>query len=625
MKKFLNIFLLILFFICLASNFFSEKIHEICGFIFVAGIFAHNFLNKNFYKNFSSRKNLNKICVIFFAVAIISLTISGIFLWQADKNFNWRSIHLISAIFSVIFLFAHLLTHAKKYIHGKIFYAASIFAFIFAVGGIFGLPYLDRWFHKVEINSEIIQGEKISAKNFAVIYFSRVGNTNFSEKVDAVSGASIMAENEKIFGNAQMIAMMAQNIVGGEIFEIQTEKIYPEKYSDTVNAAKIEFEKNILPEIKNLPNLESFEQIILVYPLWWGDLPKAVESFLKNYDFRGKKIYPIVTHGSGGVGKSFETLKKLTDAKIFEPLEIYSSDIPASREKIFNYLAEKNYTRTEEIFNTPVMMNASGENAKIAVDESFEKIFEFVEKIKTDTKNLNENAGKNFVKISPEVFEMLKISRKYSEMTGGAFDVTIGAAIDLWKNARKNKILPSEEEISEIKNLIGYENLILDEKNLSAKLAKVGMKINFGGVGKGYGVDIARKIFEKYEIDDGIINFGTSSIFAFGEKKIGIKNPHEKNLSEIILLKNSALSTSGDYENFFILDGKKYHHIINPQTCKPTESGINSVSVEVSGDIENCGAVADILSTTIFVFGKERGKNFISKIFGDKVKIISAE
>ena len=282
----------------------------------------------------------------------------------------------------------------------------------------------------------------------------------------------------------------------------------------------------------------------------------------------------------------------------------------------------ENYERTEEIFGTPVTMNAHGKNSKIAVDESFEKIFEFVEKIKTDTKNLNDNAGKNFVKISPEVFEVLKISQKYSELTSGAFDVTIGAAVDLWKVARKNKNLPSDEEILTAKNLVGYKNLILDEKNCSAKLEKNGMKINLGGIGKGYGTDIARKIFEKYKITDGIINFGTSSIFAFGEKRIGIKNPRAENeISQVILLKNSALSTSGDYENFFIFEGKKYHHIINPQTCKPTESGIISVSVEVGGEVENCGAVADILSTTIFIFGEERGRNFILENFSDKVKI----
>ncbi len=282
------------------------------------------------------------------------------------------------------------------------------------------------------------------------------------------------------------------------------------------------------------------------------------------------------------------------------------------------------YERTEEIFGTPVTMKAIGKNSKIAVDESFEKIFELVEKIKSDTKNLNENAGKNFIKISPEVFEMLKISQKYSETTDRAFDVTIGSAIELWKVAKKNQILPSDEEISKVKNFIGYRHLILNEKNLSARLDKFGVKINLGGIGKGYGVDIARKIFEKYKISDGIIDFGSSSIFVFGEKKIGIKNPRGcDEISEIISLKNSALSTSGDYEQFFILNNRLYPHIINPKTCRPTENKISSVSISVEGDFENCNAVADILSTSIFVIGEERAQDLVSKIGNEKIKILS--
>ena len=202
------------------------------------------------------------------------------------------------------------------------------------------MPYLDRWYHKVEINSaEIIQGEKIlSDKKILTIYFSRVGNTNFPPEVDAVSGASVMKDKNEIIGNAQMISLMAQNIVGGDLLEIQTEKIYPSNYSETTKTAKTEFENNELPKIKNLSEIEQYDQIILVYPLWWGRLPKTVESFLKNYDLSGKKIYPIVTHGGGGIGESVENLKNSTNAKILQPLDIYSSDIPASREKIFNYL-----------------------------------------------------------------------------------------------------------------------------------------------------------------------------------------------------------------------------------------------------------------------------------------------
>ena len=266
---------------------------------------------------------------------------------------------------------------------------------------------------------------------------------------------------------------------------------------------------------------------------------------------------------------------------------------------------EKNFERTENLMGTAVTLKAEGKDSKIAIDESFEKIFELVEKVKTDTKNLNDNAGNGkFIKISPEVFEMLEMSQKYSALTDGAFDVTIGAAVDLWKVARKNKILPAETEIEAVKNFVGYEHLHLDKKNTSAMIDKAGVKINLGGVGKGYGADVAKKIFAKYKISDGIIDFGTSTIFAFGKKNIGLKNARENNLSKIIELENSALSTSGDYEQFFIADGKIYHHIINPKTCKPSENKIASVSVVVNGKVENCAAVADILSTSIFLLGK---------------------
>lgn len=339
-KKFLDILLLILFFVGLASTFLTEEMHELCGFVFIGAVFVHNFVNRNFYKNFSKISSLNRFCVIFFAGALVALTLSGIMLWQGESNFNWRSVHLTAAICSVILLFIHLLTHARKYIHGKIFYVASIFTFLFAVAGIFGLPYLDRWYHKVEVNSAtIIQGEKISSdKKILTIYFSRVGNTNFPPEVDAVSGASIMKDKNDIIGNAQMIAQMAQNIAGGDLIEIQTEKIYPANYSETTKVSKIEFERNELPKIKNLPDIESYDKIILVYPLWWSKLPKPVESFLRNYNLSGKMIIPIVTHGGGGIGESVEDLKNAVNAKITKPLDIYSSDIPSSREEILQYL-----------------------------------------------------------------------------------------------------------------------------------------------------------------------------------------------------------------------------------------------------------------------------------------------
>ncbi|MBQ9487112.1 MAG: FAD:protein FMN transferase [Selenomonadaceae bacterium] len=263
------------------------------------------------------------------------------------------------------------------------------------------------------------------------------------------------------------------------------------------------------------------------------------------------------------------------------------------------------YERSEKVMGTLVTLKATGQDAQGTVDESFAKIFEFVENVKVDVKNLNDGAGNGeFVKISPAVFEVLKISQEYAEKTNGAFDVTIGAAVDLWKVAKKNKILPTPEEIDAVKNLVGYKHLHLDEKNGSAYLDTAGVKINLGGVGKGYGVDIARKIFIQHKISDGLIDFGTSTIYAFGKKNIGVKNPRGDGLAEVLEVENAAISTSGDYENFFEIDGKRYHHIINPVTCMPAENSAGSSTVIIPSDVENCGTVADILSTANFIQNK---------------------
>lgn len=294
------------------------------------------------------------------------------------------------------------------------------------------------------------------------------------------------------------------------------------------------------------------------------------------------------------------TLKKFFVALFITAFFLFGCKFPAT------------YERSENIMATVVTLKATGIDAQVAVDESFEKIFEFVEDVKVDVKKINDGAGNGeFVKISPNVFEVLKISQEYAEITGGAFDVTIGAAVDLWKIAKKNKNLPAQEEIDRVKNFVGYKHLHLDEKNCSAYLDTAGMKINLGGVGKGYGVDIARKIFLEHEISDGLIDFGTSTIYAVGTKRIGLQNPRAENFSDVVEISDAAISTSGDYENFFEVNGKRYHHIINPVTCKPVDSGVISATVTVSNEIENCGTVADILSTSIFILGKERGEKIL--------------
>ena len=343
MKKFINILLIVSFIAGLSSTFFLNSLHEIFGTIFIFSAIVHNVLNRNFYRVIFRNRFLNSLTITILILGSIMLLISGVMLWiNFDSNTNWRSIHLISSMVIFVGITVHLSIHARRYIHGKIFYVTSILAFVLAVAGIFGLPYLDRWFHRVEVDkNQLVIGEKVNFSNkTAVIYFSRVGNTDFPANVDAVSGASVMADKMEIIGNAQMIAMMVNNAVDGDIFEIQTVEKYPADYYETTQAAGREFSGDIVPILKDIDtNFDEYSTIILIYPLWWGTLPKAVENFLTVHDFSNKTIIPIVTHGGSGVGESLDVIRKsLPNSNIKQPLDIYSSDISTSRNVISDFL-----------------------------------------------------------------------------------------------------------------------------------------------------------------------------------------------------------------------------------------------------------------------------------------------
>lgn len=261
---------------------------------------------------------------------------------------------------------------------------------------------------------------------------------------------------------------------------------------------------------------------------------------------------------------------------------------------------DNNYERSEILMSTVLTLKADN---KAAIDESFLKAADIENKIKNDIQNLEAAAGSDkFVKISPEVFTMLKTANEYSILTNGAFDVTTGAAIELW-NIKEAKV-PTDEEIENVKSLVGFRHIQLRDSDCSAKIDLSGIKINLGGIAKGYAVDSIREIFHKHGVHDGLIDFGTSTIYAFGKKRIGLKHPRKENeIIEIVEIEDAAISTSGDYLKYFIVDGQRYHHIIDPKTCKPVDNGIYSVSVIVDGEVENCAMAADILSTAIFVFG----------------------
>jgi thiamine biosynthesis lipoprotein len=240
----------------------------------------------------------------------------------------------------------------------------------------------------------------------------------------------------------------------------------------------------------------------------------------------------------------------------------------------------------------------------------------------TEVSKINNNAGIQTTVVSEEVFQLLERAVKISEISNGAFDITFASIEKVWKFDGSLKKIPSEEEIRNSIKKINYKNIIFDKNINSIFLKENGMKIGLGGIGQGY---IADKIKEKLTTlgcKSSVINV-SGDVFAWGENlknedwKIGIINPFNK--SEIIAyfpIQNSAVQTSGNYEKFVEIDGKKYAHIINPKTGMPITE-IASVSV-----FAPTTELADALSTAVFVMGVKDGLELINKLKNTECIII---
>ena len=288
------------------------------------------------------------------------------------------------------------------------------------------------------------------------------------------------------------------------------------------------------------------------------------------------------------------------------------------------------YEKSNIVMDTVVTLSATGPQAKAAVEESFDRLAELEEmaspNIKTsDVAKLREAAGKNFVPLHDEVYYMLVVSQKYAELSDGAWDVTLGPIINLWGIGTDAQRIPTDEEIKEKLKLVDYHKVLLRESDKSAMLMEKGMEIDLGGIAKGFAADEVRKIYKKYKIENGLINLGSSTMYAIGKNKegkswaVGIKHPRKDDRNTylgVIHLGEEALSTSGDYERFFEENGKRYHHIFDPKTGYPADNGAMSDTIVIGGDVTDCGMLSDLLSTTVFILGPQKGIAFIAALPG---------
>lgn len=235
----------------------------------------------------------------------------------------------------------------------------------------------------------------------------------------------------------------------------------------------------------------------------------------------------------------------------------------------------------------------------------------------SQTNLINEYAGVKPVKVDREVYELIERSIAISKITQGAFDITYGG-IDksLWNFDRDMKRLPSREEALRSVHLINYENIILNSDDCTVFLKEKGMRIGFGGIGKGYGAEMAKKILEKHNVGSGIIN-ASGDLTAWGVQpsgspwRIGVSDPDKpEQIFSYLNISGKAVATSGNYEKYVIIGGKKYSHTIDPKTGLPV-TGIKSVTV-----ISDNAEFADAMATPIAVMGIKAGLHLVNQIPG---------
>ncbi|MDR7370359.1 FAD:protein FMN transferase [Flavobacterium aquidurense] len=226
---------------------------------------------------------------------------------------------------------------------------------------------------------------------------------------------------------------------------------------------------------------------------------------------------------------------------------------------------------------------------------------------------VNQNAGIRPVKVDKEVFELAQRALHFSEITNGAFDISFAAMDRIWKFDGSMTEMPSAEAIKKSVEKVGYKNIILDSTQSTIFLKLKGMKIGFGALGEGYATNKCRDLMLAKGITSGIVN-ASGDMTVWGrqpngkEWKIGMTNPfHTDEVFAVVPLKEGAVTTSGSYEKFVVLNGKRYSHIINPSTGYPS-TGLCSVSVFGPN-----AETANGFSTSIMVLGKEAGLNLIKK------------
>lgn len=270
---------------------------------------------------------------------------------------------------------------------------------------------------------------------------------------------------------------------------------------------------------------------------------------------------------------------------------------------------------TREIFamDTYMTVTAYGENADKAVKQAEERLNELDAGLSVGIQDsiISELNSKGRAELTKDAAYLMKRSLELWDKTDGAFDPAIYPVMEEWGFTTKEYKVPDYDKLQRKVMLSDASKIKFDEVSGNVEFETEGMKVDFGGIAKGYASSEIMDIFKENEIISGIVSLG-GNVQVYGSKtdgslwRVAIQNPDgDDSYIGILRVKDKAVITSGGYERYFIEDGKTYHHIINPATGYPAESGLKSVTI-VSED----GTLADGLSTSLFVMGLDKAKEF---------------
>lgn len=234
----------------------------------------------------------------------------------------------------------------------------------------------------------------------------------------------------------------------------------------------------------------------------------------------------------------------------------------------------------------------------------------------TELDRVNAAAGREAVTVHADVIDVLSAALRYAELSGGAFDPTVGPLVKLWGIGTDNARVPSPEEIKKVLPLINWKDVVLDQAQGTVFLKQPGMALDLGAIAKGYAADEMARILQKNKAERAIIDLG-GNVLAYGEKqggknwRIGVQDPAGERGAYVGILeiKNKTMVTSGVYERFLIKDGVRYHHILSTTDGYPVQNKLLSVTIVTDRSID-----ADGLSTTVFALGYEKGKALLESL-----------